>query len=325
MKTNELFSASAQGIFRASNYMPKNKTADAPKKENPFTLIPMGKGITLVKCDFKSVFNQHSGLPIEGGNKYLFIFNLQDKLQISNGDNEKIGLATVQNLIMYKTREQILKFSFQKNGNYKACVFVLDVLHFESNIKDFVGIQQGPLLEKGKLMYKGFPNLKISDYVAKLMMCDKKFPENLISLGYINIVMGLLLNQYMDSKNGNEKSRSCLRGWEITELQKITEQIRKNPEQNYTVKSLARQSGVSIPKLQEGFKEMHGHTISNFIREVRLLKAEELLKNSDLNISEIVYTVGLCSRSYFSRIFKMKYKCTPTDYQRQQFSIAVTA
>ena len=32
--------------------------------------------------------------------------------------------------------------------------------------------------------------------------------------------------------------------------------------------------------------------------------AEELIKTTDLNISEIVYTVGLTSRSYFCKIFK---------------------
>ena len=75
--------------------------------------------------------------------------------------------------------------------------------------------------------------------------------------------------------------------------------------------------GLSASKLQEGFKDMHGRTVNNFICHIRLLKAEQLLKNSDLNISEIVYSLGWSSRSYFSKIFKEKYNCTPSFYQEQ--------
>ena len=73
-------------------------------------------------------------------------------------------------------------------------------------------------------------------------------------------------------------------------------------------------SGLSPFKLQEGFKTTHGRTVADFIRNVRLEKAEELIKTTDLNISEIVYTIGLSSSSYFSKIFKLKYNCSPKDY-----------
>lgn len=322
MKTNGLFSASAT-VFPGANYMPNNRIV--VNREYPFKTYTFGKGIEFLKCDFKNFSTQRIMLPSNIANKYVFIFNLNEKLQISGAGQEKIYMPKLHNLLLYTTKETFIEFNFQKNNSYKACIFIIEANTFNNNMKDFVGENSKLYFEKDELVYKALPNLKISDYVYKLWECKKGFPENLISLGYINIIIGLLLNQYIESKNGIEKSRSCLRPWEITELQKITEQIRQYPEQNYSIKSLARQSGVSIPKLQEGFKEMHGHTISNYIREVRLIKAEDLLKNSDLNISEIVYSVGLCSRSYFSRIFKKKYKCTPTDYQRQQFSLAVTA
>ncbi|RXJ44361.1 helix-turn-helix domain-containing protein [Gelidibacter gilvus] len=36
-----------------------------------------------------------------------------------------------------------------------------------------------------------------------------------------------------------------------------------------------------------------------------------------MNISEIVYSVGLSSRSYFCRIFKKRFKCSPKLYQQR--------
>jgi AraC-like DNA-binding protein len=60
---------------------------------------------------------------------------------------------------------------------------------------------------------------------------------------------------------------------------------------------------------------MHGRTVSDFVRNVRLEKAEDLIKNTDLNISEVVYSIGLTSRSYFCKIFKKKYDCSPKEYK----------
>ncbi|GAA0872142.1 hypothetical protein GCM10009117_12890 [Gangjinia marincola] len=59
---------------------------------------------------------------------------------------------------------------------------------------------------------------------------------------------------------------------------------------------------------------MHNRTVADYVRNVRLDKAEELMRTTDLNISEIVYSVGLTSRSYFCKIFKQKYKCSPKQY-----------
>lgn len=321
MKTNELFSASALTPTENGNFPVNSQTSGINKF--PFIVNDMGKGVKILKCDFKSLTNQRISLTKEIGNKFVFLFNLQDKLQIFLNGNSHT-LPRLQNLFHFNEVAGEMEFYFSKNTTYKFCILLFEKNYFKNTVQEVVEDGKN-LLSQKKICYKGFPNLKISDQVYKLMECKKQFPACLIGMGYVNIIIGLLLNQYMDHKNGVNKNKSSLREWEIFELQNLTEIIKKNPEQNYTINRLAKQSGLSIPKMQEGFKEIHGHTVSNFIREVRLQKAEELLKHSDLNISEIVYTVGLCSRSYFSRIFKKRYKCTPTDYQRQQFSLAVTA
>jgi AraC family transcriptional regulator, transcriptional activator for feuABC-ybbA operon len=82
---------------------------------------------------------------------------------------------------------------------------------------------------------------------------------------------------------------------------------------------------MSPCKLQEGFKMLHDRTVSDFIRNVRLEKAEELISHSDLNISEIVYSIGFTSRSYFAKIFKEKFHCSPKTYQNNKRKVAVTA
>jgi len=50
------------------------------------------------------------------------------------------------------------------------------------------------------------------------------------------------------------------------------------------------------------------------IKEVRLTKSVELLKNTDLTISEIAFTVGFKEAGYYGKCFRKKYGQTPTEF-----------
>jgi len=65
-------------------------------------------------------------------------------------------------------------------------------------------------------------------------------------------------------------------------------------------------------------KAITGQTINEFIRTVRLKRAAQLLLNSDMNISEVMYSVGFSNRSYFSKCFSDEFKMTPKEYKTNQ-------
>ena len=105
-------------------------------------------------------------------------------------------------------------------------------------------------------------------------------------------------------------------------VNEAVEAIAHKPEYPYTIGYLCREYGLSAAKLQEGFKVLKGCTVGNYIKNQRVELAEELIKTGDLNISEVVYTIGLTSRSYFSKIFKQRYKCSPKYYQEKCRNLA---
>ena len=53
-----------------------------------------------------------------------------------------------------------------------------------------------------------------------------------------------------------------------------------------------------------------------FIRKLRLRKAEQLLLSGKYNISEIAHQVGLNSVSYFRECFKKEFGVLPSDYKK---------
>ena len=69
--------------------------------------------------------------------------------------------------------------------------------------------------------------------------------------------------------------------------------------------------------MQDGFKFLYNRTVTEYIRHIRLESARDLLKTTDLNISQIVYTIGFSSRSYFSKIFREKYGITPNEFKKK--------
>ena len=93
--------------------------------------------------------------------------------------------------------------------------------------------------------------------------------------------------------------------------------IRKEPSRQYTLDQLSLDYGLSQAKLQDGIKFLFTRTVTEYIRHVRLEMARDLMKNSDLNISQIVYTIGFTSRSYFSKIFKEKFGISPNEFKKQ--------
>lgn len=101
-------------------------------------------------------------------------------------------------------------------------------------------------------------------------------------------------------------------------VERITAIINENIEsQDLNVGRLSEEVGISRAHLHRKMKELLGMTASEFIRNVRLRRACELLKNRDIDITQITYLVGFASQPHFSTAFKRFTGFTPTEYRAQ--------
>lgn len=90
--------------------------------------------------------------------------------------------------------------------------------------------------------------------------------------------------------------------------------------ENFGVEDLVRESGMSHSNLHRKLRSISNQTISQFIREVRLVKAKELLKYDDLTVSEISYKVGFGSPTYFNKCFHEYYGHPPLEFKNQELN-----
>ncbi|MDR2764127.1 MAG: helix-turn-helix domain-containing protein [Tannerella sp.] len=77
---------------------------------------------------------------------------------------------------------------------------------------------------------------------------------------------------------------------------------------------LCRELGMSRTHLNRKIKEMTGKSPISYIRQLRLQKSVHLLQERNLTVSEIAYTVGFSSPSYFCQAFRDYYGVSPKEY-----------
>ncbi|UOB16726.1 helix-turn-helix transcriptional regulator [Abyssalbus ytuae] len=164
--------------------------------------------------------------------------------------------------------------------------------------------------------YSGGYNLKIGEQIKALKNAvhSDNISSSLKFEGICHLILANQIEQFHTDLQ-NKIHPVNLSRKELKKVEELSDYIKNNPEIQHSIKKLCSQSTLSPAKLQEGFKFMHNRTVADFIRNVRVEKAEQLLKHTDLNISEIVYSIGFTSRSYFCRIFKNKYLYTPKEYK----------
>jgi DNA-binding response OmpR family regulator len=101
-------------------------------------------------------------------------------------------------------------------------------------------------------------------------------------------------------------------------LEKLQDVLDNNlVEPSFSTEDFSKAVGLSRMQLHRKIKALTGLTASEFIRSQRLKLAAQLLKTSDVNVSQIGYTVGFNDHSYFAKCFKEAYKCTPTAYAKK--------
>ena len=86
-----------------------------------------------------------------------------------------------------------------------------------------------------------------------------------------------------------------------------------NPELDVSV--IYEALGMSRTNFYRKVKTVTGLSPIELIKNIRLEAGAKLLKESDMNISEIAQHIGVSSRSYFARSFKAVYGMSPTEYQ----------
>jgi signal transduction histidine kinase/DNA-binding response OmpR family regulator len=98
-------------------------------------------------------------------------------------------------------------------------------------------------------------------------------------------------------------------------LMKAKEIVEANMEDVlFSVEKMAEEMSLSRTQLLRKLKALTGLAPNDFIRDLRLQKAAEMIRQKADTITQIGYAVGFNDQSYFSKSFKKEFGETPTEY-----------
>lgn len=103
---------------------------------------------------------------------------------------------------------------------------------------------------------------------------------------------------------------------DIRRLQEIASYVMAHYVHNITLDEIASHIGMNRSAFCTFFKRHKGITFSQFVTNYRLETARELLISTKKQISEICYAVGFRALPHFTRVFKVYYGESPSDYRK---------
>jgi AraC-like DNA-binding protein len=102
---------------------------------------------------------------------------------------------------------------------------------------------------------------------------------------------------------------------EVAFLRRAKDYVDRSYAQPLDVAALARQAHVSSAHFSRRFKEAYGESPHQYVLSRRVERAQELLRNTDLSVSEICLDVGFQSLGSFSSAFHRVAGMSPTAYR----------
>lgn len=134
-------------------------------------------------------------------------------------------------------------------------------------------------------------------------------------------IKNLLYNREKLQKKCRKESGLKPNEVKITSVQqKFLQKIKKIVEDNidndqFSVEDLGQALFMSRSQVHRKLKAISDQSATQFIRNYRLYRAADLLKQDSGNVTEIAYQVGFSSQTYFSKCFQELFQVSPSEYK----------
>ena len=103
-------------------------------------------------------------------------------------------------------------------------------------------------------------------------------------------------------------------------VEKAETYIGTNYSYPITVEDVASYVGISRSHLFRSFQAYRHKSPKEYLSEYRIKQACHLLKETNLSVSAIAYSVGFDNNLYFSKAFKKQKKMSPSEYRKTHIS-----
>lgn len=234
---------------------------------------------------------------ISGSRKYFF--------------KNKIFNLTHGNVIIIKPDEihKAIQVENSQSNEYERFLVNVDVSLFSLIEKNNKSIK--PLLKKGIISLNSEDLMEIIDIIKRIQR-EVNIKDDIYNSSVRNYIERILINLYLNDNYSISKQqvfKNDLR------LQDAIDYILDNYNKQITLEECANICFMSESNFTKVFHKVVGVNFKSYINSLRIQKACELLRDSNLAISQISEIVGYDSTSYFASLFKGIMGVSPKDYR----------
>ena len=104
---------------------------------------------------------------------------------------------------------------------------------------------------------------------------------------------------------------------ELSYTERAQQYILERIQTNIRVYDIAESIGISVDYLSKMFKKDTGTAIKDYIAEIKVEKAKQLLASTGKTVSEVAWDTGYDSVSNFIQVFKKYTNMTPSEYKKE--------
>gem|GEM_PF-7049971 len=151
-----------------------------------------------------------------------------------------------------------------------------------------------------QLLYSSLP------YPARAMFCT-------------GVALKLITYVILDR---DHRGRFFIHSSEFDRIERIKELLDDDLENPPSFRELSTRAGMSPTKFTKIFREVSGMTPYGYLRKKRMVRAMQLLSEGGMSVTDVSYTVGYESLSYFSKIFYNYFGAKPFEIKRNHRTMA---
>ncbi|MCT7374042.1 GlxA family transcriptional regulator [Chelativorans salis] len=102
-------------------------------------------------------------------------------------------------------------------------------------------------------------------------------------------------------------------------LQKIVALMAESLDEPYSAVELAQSAGLSVRQVERLFLRHLGQTPGRYYMRLRLERARELLRQTNMSILDVAIATGFTSHSYFAQSYRLQFGRPPSDERRTTY------
>jgi AraC-like DNA-binding protein len=230
-----------------------------------------------------------------------------------NNHHYAIDLVSSKSLLLYNPKQELpIDIELLPGAKLVSILISIEKLHsFFTQEYSFIGFNHGD--KKDKKVYSDKP-ISASESIVLSQLISYKVQPVMEKL-YIKAKIYELLSLYFQP--GTHESAPCPYLEDEDNVEKIRKAKRiiiERMSEPPTLSELADEVGLQLVYLKDGFKQIYGDTVFNFLWEYKMEYARRMLDSKKYNVSEVSFKVGYSTASHFIAAFKKKFGITPKKY-----------